>query len=362
MEVSSLLGLFSISFFWVLGIYFLFAGRISHWYMGSFLLIQGLANAILWFNLTPTVKAFPFLIFAAIPLRFLWGPFLFFFIKAFLEDTIRKNTRYYLHFLPFILITIFLVIQYFSLPQADIPHIVTDKVWLFKKNRFINILIFLQNVSYIIYLLIFIFKYQTKLSKQNSKTERIRLNWVINILVMLAGVHFLIPVVLNYIGPLYFKYLFVIHIPLLSYVAWHLIKTPALFQNEEKGEDEKLVPATVKDEKIEKILTDIMSNQMPFLDTEFSIKKLAHLVNIPAYQLSEILNRQFGKNFSEFTNQYRIEEAKRQLLTPENSHLTLEGIGQNCGFKSKSTFFSEFRKRCDKTPAEFRKQHSISNQ
>jgi len=359
-DFSSLLGLISVSFFWVLGIYFFFAGRLSHFYMGSFLLIQGLANAILWFNYTPVVKYFPFFIFAAVPLRFLWGPFLYFFIKAFLEDKVKKDLSYFLHFVPAIVICIYLCNLYKNIPEEDLIQNILNKEWLFKINRIPNILIFLQNISYIIFLLIHVFRLQIRLSRQYSKTDIIKLNWVVNILVILAAVHFLIPIIINQIGTAYFRYLFVVHIPLLTYVSWHLVKTPALF-NDLPQEEEKKQADNIIDEEASKKIVHIMDTDKPFLDTEFSVKKLAELVHIPAYQLSEILNKQFCKNFSEFTNEYRIQEAKKQLLAPENQHLTLEGIGQNCGFKSKSTFFSEFKKRCGKTPLEFRKSQKTEN-
>jgi len=50
-------------------------------------------------------------------------------------------------------------------------------------------------------------------------------------------------------------------------------------------------------------------------------------------------------------NLFRIEAAKKLLQA--NSKLTIEAIGQECGFKSKSSFYSAFKKRTGTTPSKF---------
>jgi AraC-like DNA-binding protein len=60
-----------------------------------------------------------------------------------------------------------------------------------------------------------------------------------------------------------------------------------------------------------------------------------------------------GKSFTNLINEYRIEKAK-ELLETENN-FTVEGIGYESGFNSKSTFFTTFKKITGKTPTEYQK-------
>jgi AraC-like DNA-binding protein len=56
---------------------------------------------------------------------------------------------------------------------------------------------------------------------------------------------------------------------------------------------------------------------------------------------------------NDFVNYYRVEEVKRQLKNPENSHLSLLGTALECGFNSQSTFNRAFKKFTGKLPKEF---------
>jgi AraC-like DNA-binding protein len=53
-------------------------------------------------------------------------------------------------------------------------------------------------------------------------------------------------------------------------------------------------------------------------------------------------------------NGYRVEEAKRRLAASKHRQLSLEALGMDCGFSSKTTFNRVFRKMEGCTPGEFR--------
>ncbi|MDO8898280.1 MAG: helix-turn-helix domain-containing protein, partial [Bacteroidales bacterium] len=57
----------------------------------------------------------------------------------------------------------------------------------------------------------------------------------------------------------------------------------------------------------------------------------------------------------EFVNEYRVNEVKKMLADPKYTHYSLLGIAFECGFSSKSTFNSVFKKFTRKTPSEYRK-------
>mgnify|MGYP000035312788 CR=1 FL=1 len=80
--------------------------------------------------------------------------------------------------------------------------------------------------------------------------------------------------------------------------------------------------------------------------------EVAKKLRITTHQFSQLLNDNLGKKFSSYVNQYRIEEAKKVLQ--ENSNLTLETIGYECGFNSKSTFYTTYKKIVGKTPSQFK--------
>ncbi len=98
-----------------------------------------------------------------------------------------------------------------------------------------------------------------------------------------------------------------------------------------------------------------MAEKSIFKNPDLKLNDLANEINVSSHQLSQLLNDSLGKSFALYVNEYRIEEACRMLSTDDN--LTIEAIGEEVGFNSKSTFFAAFKKMKGKTPAMY--QQSI---
>lgn len=103
-------------------------------------------------------------------------------------------------------------------------------------------------------------------------------------------------------------------------------------------------------------LNKITASAEIFGNPTLDIDELASLLQTNSSWLSQIINEHFGMNFFNFVNRIRIEEAKRLLANPANDKYTIEAIAGNCGFNSRSSFHSAFRKFELITPAEFRKK------
>jgi AraC-like DNA-binding protein len=91
----------------------------------------------------------------------------------------------------------------------------------------------------------------------------------------------------------------------------------------------------------------------PFLSTEYSLEQLVNDIHVPRYILSALINREYGMGFRDFLNRYRVDYFKENLHNPNWSNLTLEAIGEKCGFHSRSTFINNFKRITGKTPSEF---------
>lgn len=103
-------------------------------------------------------------------------------------------------------------------------------------------------------------------------------------------------------------------------------------------------------------LNAMMEERQLYKDTNIKLNDIAKELKISSHKLSQLLNDNLGKSFALFINEHRIEEAKR--LLENNRDYTLEAIGFEAGFSSKSTFYATFKKIVGQTPSEFKKQHS----
>ena len=71
---------------------------------------------------------------------------------------------------------------------------------------------------------------------------------------------------------------------------------------------------------------------------------------------SKLVNSYSDHNFSDFINSLRVAQAKRFLSDDTFSDYTIVAIGLECGFNSKSTFYSAFKKFTSETPTSYREQ------
>ncbi|WP_395061020.1 helix-turn-helix domain-containing protein [Flavobacterium sp.] len=101
-----------------------------------------------------------------------------------------------------------------------------------------------------------------------------------------------------------------------------------------------------------------IENNNRFLDSELTLELLASELKLSTSSLSNSINKESSYNFSDYINSLRVEKAKEYLISSDFKKYTILSIGLECGFNSKSTFYSSFKKFTDSTPSEFRIKNS----
>jgi AraC-like DNA-binding protein len=99
--------------------------------------------------------------------------------------------------------------------------------------------------------------------------------------------------------------------------------------------------------------------QKPYLNTEYSLDQLVSDIHIPRYILSTFINREYGMGFREYINRHRVEYLLRNIDNPAWKNLTLEAIGEECGFKSRITFIKNFKQITGSTPSDFLRKPTV---
>jgi AraC-like DNA-binding protein len=101
-------------------------------------------------------------------------------------------------------------------------------------------------------------------------------------------------------------------------------------------------------------LENIMNDKSLYKNPNLNLQDLSKEINISSHLLSQFLNNNLGKNFTSFVNEFRINEACRIITSSDK--LTLESVGYDVGFNSKSTFFAAFKKHTGTTPLNYQLQ------
>jgi AraC-like DNA-binding protein len=102
-------------------------------------------------------------------------------------------------------------------------------------------------------------------------------------------------------------------------------------------------------------------NQKKFLDPYLSLESLAKELKISGGYLSLLINTYSVKNFSDYINGFRIDQVTKLIIDSEYVNYTIESIGLESGFNSKSTFYSAFKKFTGQSPRQFRRQSVKQN-
>ncbi len=100
-------------------------------------------------------------------------------------------------------------------------------------------------------------------------------------------------------------------------------------------------------------LSEILKETKVYLEPDLTLQKLAAILGVKSHYLSQVINQFHNRNFHEFINTYRIENAKKLL---KETTLKIEAVAYDSGFNSISTFNTTFKKATNLTPLKYRKE------
>lgn len=101
-------------------------------------------------------------------------------------------------------------------------------------------------------------------------------------------------------------------------------------------------------------IVSLLEAEKLYLNPSLTLDLLAVRIGSNRTYTSLVINEVFGMSFYSLVNKYRVEEAIRRLQDGKHNNYSVEGIAGMCGFASRSSFNSAFRKHTGKTPSDFR--------
>ena len=122
-------------------------------------------------------------------------------------------------------------------------------------------------------------------------------------------------------------------------------------KSEEKPESDKEDTNNYYDKFIR-----LLEKQKLHRDPNLTRDKIAKKLGISSGYFSSMLSNSSARSFNDIVNEYRLQEVTKILSDGSLNHFSLEAIGLEMGFKSKSSFFSNFKKVTGSTPSEYKKK------
>ena len=297
----------------------------------------------------------------ATPLPLLTGVLLYLYVKSIVDPDYALPKKDYMHFIWYIIHFLALIPFYFY--SFDEQMVFIEALYLgdpgvLEKST----LVFRVGIRlvYVILSLRLLFNYQRDIKNNFSDIKEIQLKW----LIILVFAFFLISpivVILRVLG-YHIEVLFFIGFYLSSVnylIGFYFLKQPDIYQDlklalSKPNKYERSGLTSEKAKILKSRLLGLMDEEEIYQETKLTAKELADKLEISPHILSELLNEHFKKNFYDFINEKRVEEAKRLILEKETENMTMLAIAFEVGFNSKSTFNSVFKKFTGMTPTKFK--------
>ncbi len=131
--------------------------------------------------------------------------------------------------------------------------------------------------------------------------------------------------------------------------------------HQEKKQEKKIYSNTIQnftinDEKEQEILISLekIIKKEYYLKSDFSLQSAAKKIKTNTTYLSHVVNKNYSKSFSEYSNELKVNYVIRQLM--ENMtyrKYSTQAMAESVGYKSAISFTKSFKKRTGVTPVQF---------
>lgn len=290
----------------------------------------------------------------------LFNPALYLYISSLTRPEFNLKWVHLFHLSPFIFFGTYTYI--IKLPFSLDTFFLNDENFLFR--MFFALANFISWCVYNPLSLILVHKHRMHLHNELSNIDKNEnLSWVlavaifyvvycifaflITVISFFTNLNPLTPHIYNYATLLIFIYIMSFYGLRQKIVAKHLlvVEQQIPYKNSNLSVETK--------EKIKQKIITYFEKEKAYLNPDLSMNVLSESLKIPKYQMTEVLNIEIGKSFFQFVNYYRVEAVKTMLADPQNKY-SIEAIGYDCGFSSKSSFYTVFKTMTGETPVSYR--------
>jgi AraC-like DNA-binding protein len=345
----------------------------SNVFAGLFILTLSINISEVFLNYTGFILKIVWINDFSEPLNFVIGPLFFFYAKT--SCQIKFTRKHLLHFIPFVLYLVYFQLYFLQpwqgkynsfvwayhpeLEFIDYKHpFQSDPLFI---RAFINEILF---IHLMIYALATLKTVLTKFRKTatgfwtRTNDQLNQLRWLILIFFGIISIFVFVKVFVgrdlgdNYIAA---GITFIIYM-----TSFNMAKRSLYFRHIQADEEDnriKYQKSSLSPEYKNEILLKIrglFETEKYYLNSLISLPSLSKKIGEAQHHVSQVINELCNQTFFEIIAQYRIEEARKILLLPENSELTIEELAEKVGYNSKSAFNKAFKKHTGQTPSQFR--------
>jgi AraC-like DNA-binding protein len=308
-----------------------------------------------------------------VSLLMLHGPFLYTYVLTLVTGRTRPAGRDFIHLIPFVLFNAYILAASFNsglATELDLEKVTPGRHTPLLFSFFL-VMTALSGTIYFLFTLRLFRNLDRNISNNFSNIEGVDPHWI-RILTIAFGVIWTVLITITVIHHIFGLFsaafctdgLFLTLSVFVILVGWFGLRQKVIFPygnmfigagpeaprqkysgSRLSGDDSKEYADRIR---------EYMAGSKPYLEPELSLPQLADDLDIPSHYLSRVINEQFGQNFHDFINGYRVDAFRERMSTGGSENLTLLGIAFECGFNSKSAFNRVFRQFTGMTPSQYK--------
>ncbi|MDD2595793.1 MAG: helix-turn-helix transcriptional regulator [Bacteroidales bacterium] len=299
-------------------------------------------------------------------------PLLWLFVRRNFSSDFKVKPISLLHFLPTVFMIGMYVVYYLESSYSDVvAGLIYQNAGHDDMISIVNsIIVFIQMFVYFAIIFVYLHRVEKYITNNYSQAEWAYKVWIpkfIKLFAILFAVVFVVYIIrprtddwlIQIINVIAMSYL--VHKSLVSapfYIAPANKMTPDRIRfsqsdyvtaaSNDKSEESRLLGYA---EGIKKYLADSQA----YLNPNLTLQDVSQATGISGNNISKAINTVLNNNFFELVNNMRIDKAKRMLINYKQNNLTIDAIAEQCGFNSRFTFNTAFKKSERVTPAQWAK-------
>ena len=292
------------------------------------------------------------------------GPLIYLYTRAIMDKVFRYHWSQWLHALPYVFAVLFLFIGGPSHPNTEELIGLIDS--FLSEGVPADTASIIRLSSYVVQLLIYIFITRRLVRKTSGLDDLLisadrRKKWIITVNMLLVAVCLVMATwATTTLVTGRFGYQANFALTIICSVFIYMTAYRAVANAKELFPDfnKRYGSINLAEDKKRKLLPDLLAlftEDKVILNADLKLANVAARLDTPPHVLTSLINRELGKTFFELLNEYRVKEFIAKASNPDYSHLSIMGIAQEVGYKSKSSFNTAFKKQTGKTPSEYLK-------
>jgi len=296
-----------------------------------------------------------------LPLQFLLalGPFMYFYVLKITRLNYVFKRKDLLHFSPLLLELCALAFEIKESSKTGVPTYATHAFKLV--NPVLQLFIFISAMAYLYLCHKRIQHFYTRQPIVMMDRSRLEFRWLRRLLgaTALLWCLWLVCAAINFFGygnqpgvQVYYPFYIFFVVILIWTATAAFLKPQAAVVAQATAPVKQPIPVELRAKGA--WLKRAMEANKYYDDPDVSLTTLAEKLGMSPHELSKVINTVFKKSFSDFVNEYRVNDMVKKMQDPAYSNITLLGIAYEAGFNSKATFNRSFKQVMGKSAAEFK--------